>query len=33
MDKKFNKQNTIRTTISQEIERVKEERSFHLQIK
>ena len=33
MDKELNKQNKVRVAISQEIERVKKERSFHLQIK
>ena len=33
MDKVYNKQNKVRITISQEIERIKKERSFHLQIK
>jgi hypothetical protein len=33
MDKELDKQNKIRVAISQEIERVEKERSFHLQIK
>jgi hypothetical protein len=33
MDKELNKQNKVRDAISQEIERVEKERSFHIQIK